>query len=578
VISADERKTCSEWYYTLRMTSSKPFELLGVALLPFIVLALLLKPWAWPLTTPYIYHQDALFSLYQIRNLQDTGLPWQSLQTGLTTPISLLDFPNADGLNWLLLWGLASLTSSTFLIANVFWWLTFSLSAVSAYWVWRQWSVPRGLSLVGSMLFAFLPYHLVRATEHLLLSNYAVLPLVVWLLVGWLKGQQPITKSALATTALIGLLASGSGLYYAWFSLALCGAVIVVLVGKTLTVSFKEWQNLILPCLFGAVVVCGVTLQLIPNLRYQQQMGANTQVGQRGSWEADNNSLKFWRFFLPLSDYGVPALEQALTHPTTTTETKQYIGIVAALGVLLGIAVATGVWRPSTDPMNTAWPIAQLLLMTILIGHDSGLGTLGAYAISPQIRAYGRLLPVVGFLALSLSLLAAQELFKQNHSKVKRRALLLAGVSVFFISLFDQVAWFAPSHSERVTFEQNQVFFGNFEATNPEARVFVLPYKPFPESPPIHEVGDYELLLGPLHTNHIYWSYPVMKGRDDDLLYQKLAALPLSEFIPQIKKLHYTHLYINWKGYCEEQRVEMEGYLDPSVSDQTSHQLLFALP
>src|SRR5665811_1326720 len=49
----------------------------------------------------------------------------------------------------------------------------------------------------------------------------------------------------------------------------------------------------------------------------------------------------------------------------------------------------------------------------------------------------------------------------------------------------------------------------------PGASVFQLPYLPFPESPPMFGMSDYEPLRGYLNTAGFRWSYGATKGRPD---------------------------------------------------------------
>ena len=55
------------------------------------------------------------------------------------------------------------------------------------------------------------------------------------------------------------------------------------------------------------------------------------------------------------------------------------------------------------------------------------------------------------------------------------------------------------------------------EALPEEAAVLQLPYVPFPSSPPVGRMVDYDQVRPYLHSDDLRWSYGAMKGRPEDV-------------------------------------------------------------
>src|SRR5690606_33675572 len=81
----------------------------------------------------------------------------------------------------------------------------------------------------------------------------------------------------------------------------------------------------------------------------------------------------------------------------------------------------------------------------------------------------------------------------------------------------------------------------------------------FPESPPLHQLGDTTLSLGFLHSDALRWSWGGMKGRAGDLFYRALATQPLTRQLDVIGRLGFDGVYIDRRGYADRaQALERE--------------------
>src|SRR4051794_4759609 len=200
-------------------------------LLSGLVLAWVLRLWHADLTIPFEYHGDALLNLAWVKGLIENGWYLHNDAVGAPAGLDMRDFPLADNLHFLILKLIAAFTSNPALVINLFFLLTFPLSAVTALFVFRRLEVGYVPAFVGSLLFAFLPYHFLRGQGHLFLAAYYLVPLAVlvmlWLYLdrglffAWDEAAQaprwqPTNRRTLGAV-LVCLLTGGAGVYYAFF-------------------------------------------------------------------------------------------------------------------------------------------------------------------------------------------------------------------------------------------------------------------------------------------------------------------------------------------------------------------------
>src|SRR5690606_37977352 len=122
---------------------------------------------------------DVFFYTMLAKALVDNGWVLYNPFLGMPMGLALHDFPIPDNLHLFLMKLIALGTSHYAVVLNVYFLLTFPLSVVSALVVFRAFRVSYPPAIVGSLLFAFLPYHLGRGENHLFLVAYYLIPLMV---------------------------------------------------------------------------------------------------------------------------------------------------------------------------------------------------------------------------------------------------------------------------------------------------------------------------------------------------------------------------------------------------------------
>ena len=83
------------------------------------------------------------------------------------------------------------------------------------------------------------------------------------------------------------------------------------------------------------------------------------------------------------------------------------------------------------------------------------------------------------------------------------------------------------------------------------ALIFQLPFATFPESPPLANMQDYDLLRGYLHSDHLRWSYGTIRGREENAWFRQTAALPARQLVETLGWAGFSGISINRLGFSD---------------------------
>jgi len=307
--------------------------------------------------------------------------------------------------------------------------------------------------------------------------------------------------------------------------------------------------------------------QMVPSVVYSAQNGRNPAAVVRSPYEAEVYGLRITQMLLPIENHRVPfmanmrARYMAASPGGATEANLAAFGIVGSLGFLLSISAVLLGWPRSSrrreGPPETDEPVSLRLLgflsvSALLLGTVSGFGAVFALAISDQMRAYNRISVFIALFALMTLGVLADRFISLRKGGAWRVAGPLAVALVVLFGVLDQtpasldgaVQHAAAGYAADATFGrqvQDELPSG--------ASVFQLPYLPFPESPPMFGMLDYDPLRGYLHTTGLHWSYGAVKGRPDATWQQATAALPAPAMIQQLRAAGFKAIWVQLNGY-----------------------------
>jgi phosphoglycerol transferase len=475
------------------------------------------------------------------------------------------DFPMADGLHFALLKLLSLFAADWGFVFNAYYLLTFPLTTACALGAIRALGIRRAVAVVPSVLFAFLPFHFLRLA-HLFLASYYLVPLATLVVVrvytdyvsrgpgaGSGRGEGPRAfpcPSHVVTCLLLGC----AGVYYAFFA-----SYFLVVAGVVGACHCRRLG----PCWrAGALLACvaiAVAVNLSPSVAFRLSRGPNPDAVVRSAWEAEVYGLKMTQLLLPITDHRC-ALLAGLKHrynlpctPLVNENDSASLGAVGALGLVLLLLAVFLRRRATSSPAFRA--LSLLTLAALLLGTVGGLGSFLSLLVAPYIRAYNRVSVYIAFFALLGLALTINRAAARCAGSAPRRGLLLASLLLLLAAgLYDQTSpSFVPDYAHwRTEFGHDRSFVAQLEVSLPAgAPIFQLPYLPYPESPLLYGMKDYDPLRLYLHSRSLRWSYGSMKGRGADDWYRAVAGMPVPRQLDRLVMAGFQGVTVDRAGYSD---------------------------
>lgn len=493
--------------------------------------------------------------------------------------LQAFDFPGADALHQTGIALIALLTRDSALTVNLYYLLSFPLSALAALFVLRKFSVSRPAAVLASLLFAFIPFHYISGTAHLYLAAYYMVPFAVMLALQLDSKRPPFLASDSSATegyrfrlfdrpslgfAALAVLIGASGIYYAFFTcwfLAIGG--VLAAVGR------KSWKRLASAGIVAGIVVFTVAVQLMPSWWYRLHNGVNPAAVQRSATMADTFALRLSQLVLPIPLHrfadamGVVSAYWNRLYRIIggMNETAQVaLGAIGAAGFLMLLAWLLFVRvRPGARPTRFSALMDQLSVLNaggLLLGTVGGMGSILAIDL-PQVRAYDRVsvfIAFMAFFAVALLIDRATAAVPERGASASVALALCACLLVF--GIIDQVApSYLPAYQTLAYHDRSdKAVVRQIEAAVPPgSMVFQLPYIPFPEmGDRVGKMLDYEQFRGYLQSRQLRWSYGAMKGRADDAWIRRTALLSAPQMVSALKTAGFRAIWVDRKGYADE--------------------------
>jgi phosphoglycerol transferase len=516
---------------------------------------------------PYAYRGDTMFYHLITKSVIDHG--WFLDVPLLSAPgtLNLRDVPTSDNNLHLLILRLLALTTSHYpTVLNAFFLLTFPLVFVCSYWVFRHFAVGWWTSTCASLLYAFAPFHVIRGEHHLFLSAYWPIPLAV-LMSLWVSTDSvwPADEGRAAWRSgkpwfslLICLVLAATGAYYAFFA-----CFFLLVASATAAARHKSWRRLWVGVALIAVICVGVGVNLWPSLLHFQRYGP-VSIMQRPASDADLYGLRIAQLLLPAGGHRVEALDELKSEytqrPLINENDHISLGFAGAAG-FVGLLWWFFFRKPAAARLTergTASLLHHLSIFNVagvLFGTIGGFGSLVAFFGLPQIRAYNRISVFLSFFALfalALWLDAIARRYAVRRTRAVGFACVLAALTVS--ALLDQISpkTLPDYNTVKLQFASDAAFVRAIEQTVPRgALIFQLPFATFPESPPLVNMQDYDLLRGYLHSDHLRWSYGTIRGREENAWFRQTATLPTRQLVETLAWAGFSGISINRRGFSD---------------------------
>jgi len=548
------------------LTKKDLLSLCLITPLVFITASIIISGWPGGLAPnihyPFILNDDGMFSLIQ-KIIEGDLL----INDRLAFPFgaSTKDYIQPDGLNFIIVKFISTLGFGWVAVHNIYYLASFSSVFVASFLVMRHFKIDTILSVIGSLAFTFIPFHFLRI-QHLFYCNYFVVP-IFWLIAYkiYSKDYSKQNKSTLLIKLLIFVITislGAFGIYYALFGLiAILSATLFNFLKSK---SFKPIKDLIF---FSSSIIFGLTLHLaIPNLSNEISAENNsfakneTQFPQRLKLESEMYAFTTPQLLAPakyhrLSFFSKISNSISAQSLNSNENVTSSLGLIGSIGFVLGLLILLLNLTGFKVNQNLLF-ISFLTFTFYMFGLTGGFGSIFAHIISPSIRAWNRISVFVSFgtLLIVFTLIGNYKNLLISHCNVIIYRILLFTIPI--IIFFDQIP--RTCHECNLNIQNyyltKKSFFSSIEQLkNKDSAIYQLPYMPYPENPPIHNLKDYELFDGFLFTKKLKWSYGNIKGTAGDRIIESLSKKNISEQIEFIKKIGFDGIYLNQNGYADNQ-------------------------
>ena len=527
-----------------------------------------------PLNYPLGYYgDDGLGVFYVVKTIRDHGISLVNPQMGGVSGADMYDYPYGCLLPFLLVKLISFFVSDIYRITNLFYFLCYLLSALTAFFVFRKLRISEGVSWAAALLFAFSPYIQMRYT-HMWVLPYFMMPfsclIAVWIVEGAFRekseggagdagvhgagirsgGSHAASDAAggrlrtkrLLVCIFLAFMVSWTGVYYAFFSCALFALAALVRILRE-----KRLLRNLYPLLFVIASGAGVAVNIFPTVLYTLKNGPNpmSETATRLPFESELYSLKLIQLLLPRNGHRISALAQiknyynvnsaSLNESTTST-----LGLAAALGFIAAILLlmrGRSVKERAGDAQLSLYDsVPPLVLGSFLIATVGGVSSIVSLLVSSPVRGYNRMSTTIMFLCLLISARWLDDLRQRFRGSRLLTALLCLAVAG--IGIFDQTVDCGASDTSEI--DNARSFAAQIEEEMDDgALIFEYPYVDWPSG------GCYRLFLGYLESSSLRWSFASMQGRREAQWQSAVSALPSGKMIRKLQKAGYAGLYLD---------------------------------
>jgi phosphoglycerol transferase len=576
-------------------------EIAVVAVATFVPLSIVYRFWDGNFRIPLAYWGDANFYGGVTQNIIDTG--WYQTSDRLGAPFGqeMYDFAlGGDNLHWLMIRILTIPSQDWALVNNLFAFLSFFTIALASFYALRWMRVGRTLAVSVAVLYAFAPFHFIRANGHLVYASYVAVPVGVVLALRAARGLHPFSRFAAGagrTWARTGIwlaavvVVASCGSYYTAFS------VLLVVTACVLACAANRSREplaamLVVVALVGAVYVANQ----LPSILYSREHGDNAQVAERQPAEVDAWGLRVVQLVTPIPEHRIAplaSLSAELLQGGLNSEVSMFlgtIGTIALLGMLGWMLVNVvsnrrGPPGAGRDDIDERQLLPALALVCILVGVQGGLAWFVAIAGGAELRSWNRISIVIAFLALAwLALTIERHLVPRIHTARGAAILGLSVALVVALGIADQTSdeIVSDRRTQAPAFHADRAYFTELEQRLPPgAAIYQLPYVPYPESGPVFNIVDYDPIRPYLHTRELRWSYGAMRGREGAERLRAISEQPTPRLVEDVRAEGFAGILVDTYGY-EDAREILAGLEAETgrrgVASDDGRWVLFELP
>lgn len=503
-------------------------------------------------------------------------------------------FPNIDITQNYFAKAITVITGNPFTGINILLALSFPVIAMLAYLSIRLTGLRGPLAIALATAFTMIPYHFGRGLGHTYLAVFygAVASVILAQLIGSGRLARMLSKGNHTTktftfnvfaVALLIVLTALSGVYYAVFGLILMSTAWLWRLSKTKNA--RHMVTLAIPIVAtGLLAIAG----FIPALLALSRETPYASLGERVPFEsvvfAGNLAMAILAAPISkLTSYNINVSEAFGAAPALENSALTNYGtwITFAALVFVGWALLTRYRKDLTF-------LLTLTLVTVLFFVPWGFGYLFAAIISPQIRAWNRLVPILLllFILMATTILARMK-FTNNRStrSSASNTTITLGVTaaILVITAVESIWPFRATYSQNSLDGQEitqaaQNYTNQINTALPQdCAILQLPYMVYPENAPIRDMNDYEHFWTALVDTQKRWSYGAVKYTKASAWMAAQPEIPTPADMSLLAQAGFCGIHLDTRAYIDPARERItatltERYGQPAASQRISNE------
>jgi len=483
------------------------------AMVVLLVASVTLKLWEYDLRVPFNYSGDSVVILMYVKAIIQNG--WTFVIPQLSAPYSMsaAAFPLATSIDWGVMKVISLFTSEPGTVLNVFWFLTLVFSAWGATLSMNLLGLNKWVSFATGVLFAFLPFALLRNVSHLNLVYYTV-PFLSLLAIHIMIGNDSSLKNKLVIRRIGYVACFIQGFNYIYFSFF---AVFLFCFAAAVSYSKTKSRKMVRVAMIAISIISMATLlNLSPSFISWYQHGKPPEMGYKHIAEAEIFGAKMRKMIAPHPDNPIYIFSKwgkrdfSANFPNENENVTVRLGLYASAGFLFLLLVSLSLIRVGSRLISS---VAILSLFTLLMITVGGGGAIFNLLVVPDIRAYNRFSVFIAFFSMvGIGWWVTQKVLDAK-GKLNARFLLVGIAGLITLSLYDQLldakGLLHTQKNDMRSANQERGFVRELERNYPEElNVFQLPVTGFPPLSVHERMFSYDHLKPYLWSTHLNWSWP----------------------------------------------------------------------
>lgn len=527
---------------------------------------------------------------------------------GFPEGMNLAYFPGVDITENLFAQIINAITGSPYVGINLLLVLSFPLVAALTYLAIRIVGLQGPLAIALAASFSLIPYHFGRGLGHMYLSTmYAgVTGVILALLIG--TGQLQARYAGASNRgriwltiaiAILVIVTAVSGIYYAAFGLLLGAAALIWRIAR-----HDTWRRIGLAATPYVGIIVAVGLGLLPSIIALKTAPPTGSLGDRSPIESVllAGSLAMALLPIPMStlpfmaDYNARISAAIATSPDpkleniAATNYGTWVTTACLAVMLIGLIVRMrrisryGLEFYQQDKRRIQETqfgelsfITYLTIVVLLFFVPWGLNFLFSEFLTPQIRGWNRLLPIL----LLLFVLGASTVLARARISKKQLFVWPVVIIILVLTATDSVRPFRSIYRETVDSitvkaADAQVYADQVNAAISEnCGILQLPYMKYPENGPLNKqgdgLGDYDHFLQPLTNPSKKWSYGAVKNTAESAWLESLPAFPMDKQFAELRERGFCAIHVDTDGFTAQEQQRLTKFYEMVLGKPIAH-------